>query len=186
MRRESSAARNGRAHHAAPPISPAKWQKRKRAPSDGATSSLRNEPTTATPWSLSRDGRIRQPLAIASLERWRRWESNPKRRDTLTLRGHSVFSRIAITVTEPDLLLQYPAVPSNAPACPARPKHVPALRARPSSVGSSSHAGKASSNLAGVTAIREPGFGRASSIAERNRAWRFHLCLGGCRSCEDG
>ena len=48
-----------------------------------------------------------------------RWESNPERSDTLTPRGHSVFPRIAIKGTEPDLLLPYPAVPSNAPACPA-------------------------------------------------------------------
>jgi hypothetical protein len=43
----------------------------------------------------------------------------PKRSDTLTLRGHSVFSRIATKRTEPDLLLPYPAVPWNALACPA-------------------------------------------------------------------
>jgi hypothetical protein len=50
---------------------------------------------------------------------WRRWESNPKRSDTLTLRGHSVFSRIAVNGMQPDLLLTYPAVPWNPPACPA-------------------------------------------------------------------
>ena len=51
--------------------------------------------------------------------RWRRWESNPKRSDTLTLRGHSVFPRIAVTHGPPALLLTYPAVPWNPPACPA-------------------------------------------------------------------
>ena len=49
---------------------------------------------------------------------WRRWESNPERSDTLTLRGHSVFPRIAIKVREPDFLLLYLAVPLNAPAFP--------------------------------------------------------------------
>jgi hypothetical protein len=43
-----------------------------------------------------------------------------------------------------------------------------------------SHAGNTSSNLVGVTAIRELGFGRASFIAERSRAGRFLLCLRGC------
>jgi len=50
----------------APPNSPAKWPKRKRSPSDDSTNSLRNEPAAATPWSLSRDGRIRQPHAPTS------------------------------------------------------------------------------------------------------------------------
>ena len=60
-----------------------------------------------------------QSEVISSAYQWRRWESNPERSDTLTLRGHSVFPRIAIKGTEPDLLLPYPAVPSNALACPA-------------------------------------------------------------------
>ena len=71
--------------------------------------------------------RSRRPARSTSLgiekaiteHRWRRWESNPERSDTLTLRGHSVFPRIAVKGTEPDLLLPYPAVPSNALACPA-------------------------------------------------------------------
>jgi hypothetical protein len=33
--------------------------------------------------------------------------------------------------------------------------------------------------IVGVTAIRELGFGRASSVAERSRAGRFDLCLPG-------
>jgi hypothetical protein len=48
-----------------------------------------------------------------------KWESNPKRCDTLTPRGHSVFPRIADTHGPPALLLTYPAVPWNPPACPA-------------------------------------------------------------------
>jgi hypothetical protein len=44
------------------------------------------------------------------------------------------------------------------------PKRVLALLARLALARSSSHAGNTSSNLAGVTAIREPGFGRVSSI----------------------
>ena len=56
---------------------------------------------------------------IPSAYRWRRWESNPTRGDALTLRGHSVFPRIAVKGTQPDLLLPYPVVPWNAPACPA-------------------------------------------------------------------
>jgi len=56
---------------------------------------------------------------ISGVYQWRRWESNPKRSDTLTLRGHSVFPRIAIKRTEPDLLLPYPAVPWNPLTCPA-------------------------------------------------------------------
>ena len=40
--------------------------------------------------------------------------------------------------------------------------------------------------IVGVTAIRAPGFGRTSSIAECSRAPRCDLCLRGCRSCEHG
>ena len=39
--------------------------------------------------------------------------------------------------------------------------------------------------IVGVTSIASD-FGRASSIAERSRAGRFHLCLRACRSCEHG
>ena len=59
-----------------------------------------------------------QSEVISDAYQWRRWESNPTVGDTLTLRGHSVFSRIAVKGTEPDLLLPYPAVPWNPPACP--------------------------------------------------------------------
>jgi hypothetical protein len=58
-----------------------------------------------------------QSEVISDGYRWR--ESNPKRRDTLTPRGHSVFPRIAIKSMQVDLLPTYPAVPSNPPACPA-------------------------------------------------------------------
>jgi hypothetical protein len=60
-----------------------------------------------------------QSEMIPSAYQWRRWESNPTVTDTLTLRGHSVFPRIAIIGVQPDLLLPYPEVPWNAPACPA-------------------------------------------------------------------
>jgi hypothetical protein len=60
-----------------------------------------------------------QSEVISSAYQWRRWESNPERSDTLTLRGHSVFPRIAVTHGPPALLLTYPAVPWNPPACPA-------------------------------------------------------------------
>jgi hypothetical protein len=58
-----------------------------------------------------------QSEMISDGYRWR--ESNPNRRDTLTPHGHSVFSRVVVTDMQPDVLLTYPAVPSNAPACPA-------------------------------------------------------------------
>ena len=60
-----------------------------------------------------------QSEMISSAYQWRRWESNPERCDTLTLRRHSVFPRIAVTHGPPALLLTYPAVPWNPPACPA-------------------------------------------------------------------
>jgi len=60
-----------------------------------------------------------QREALSDTYRRRLRESNPERSDTLTLCGHSVFPRIAIKRTEPDLLLPYPAVPWNTPACPA-------------------------------------------------------------------
>jgi hypothetical protein len=52
-----------------------------------------------------------QSEAISDGYWWRRWESNPKRRDTLTLSGHSVFPRIAVKGMQPALLLTYPDVP---------------------------------------------------------------------------
>ena len=59
-----------------------------------------------------------QSEVISDGYRWRRWESNPERSDTLTLRGHSVFPRIAFKGMQADLLLTYPAVPWNPPGCP--------------------------------------------------------------------
>ena len=60
-----------------------------------------------------------QSEMISKAYQWRRWESNPAVSDTLSLRGHSVFPRIVVKGTEPELLLPCPAVPWNAPACPA-------------------------------------------------------------------
>ncbi len=40
-----------------------------------------------------------QSEMISNGYRWRRWESNPAHSDTLTLRGHSVFPRIAVKGT---------------------------------------------------------------------------------------
>ena len=59
-----------------------------------------------------------QSEMISDAYQWRRWESNPTVSDTLTLRGHSVFPRIAVERMQPDLLPAYPAVPWNPPACP--------------------------------------------------------------------
>ena len=59
-----------------------------------------------------------QSEMISKAYQWRRWESNPERDDTLTLRGHLVFPRIAVLSTPPALLLEYPAVPWNPPDCP--------------------------------------------------------------------
>jgi hypothetical protein len=47
--------------------------------------------------------------------------SNPERRDTLTLRGHSVFPRIAVKGMQPTLLLAYPAVPCSTLESPCLP-----------------------------------------------------------------
>ncbi len=60
-----------------------------------------------------------QSEMISGVYQWRRWESNPERCDTLTLRGHSVVPRIAVKGMQADLLLMYPPVPWNPPACPA-------------------------------------------------------------------
>jgi hypothetical protein len=62
---------------------------------------------------------------------------------------------------------------------------------QPPSPRSPSHSAMKTENwfqlrIVGVTAIREPGFCRASSIAERSRAGRWPFCLRGCRSCEHG
>ena len=59
-----------------------------------------------------------QSEMIPSAYWWRRWESNPERSDTLTLRGHSVFPRIAMLSTPSALLPEYPAIPWNPPDCP--------------------------------------------------------------------
>jgi hypothetical protein len=59
-----------------------------------------------------------QSEVISEAYQWRRWESNPIVSDTLNLRGHSVFPRIAAKGAQPDFLLTYPAVPWNPPACP--------------------------------------------------------------------
>ena len=59
-----------------------------------------------------------QPESLKPIGWCRRWESNPKRSDTLTLRGHSVFPRIAMLSTPPALLLEYPAIPWSPPDCP--------------------------------------------------------------------
>jgi hypothetical protein len=68
---------------------------------------------------------------------------------------------------------------------------VAVVEAHHTAIRSSSHSSMKTENwlqlrIVGVTAIREPGFGRASSIAERSRAGRFRLCLGGCCVCERG
>jgi hypothetical protein len=58
-------------------------------------------------------------------------------------------------------------------------------------IRSSSHSSMKAENwfqlrIVGVTAIREPGFGRAFSTAERSRAGGLRLGLPGCRGCEHG
>ena len=68
---------------------------------------------------LSRDFATRdQSEMISDACQRRRWESNPKRRDTLTRCRHSVFRRIAVAGMQPDLLLTYPEVPWNPATCP--------------------------------------------------------------------
>jgi hypothetical protein len=47
-----------------------------------------------------------QSEMIPSAYQWRRWESKPSVGDTLALRGHSVFPRIAFKGTQSDLLLE--------------------------------------------------------------------------------
>jgi len=49
-----------------------------------------------------------ESLMIPSVKSRRRWESNPKRRDTLTLRGHSVFPRIAVKGMQPGIEFKGP------------------------------------------------------------------------------
>jgi len=58
-----------------------------------------------------------QSEMISDGYRWRRWESNPTVSDALTLRGHSVFPRIALLSRPPALLLEFLAIPWNPPDC---------------------------------------------------------------------